>query len=325
MRTRRKVLTVLGASALTAPFRAFAQQQPPKVPRLGILLFNSPQTDPIAPLLQALQSLGYVDGKTINIEYRFAEGQAERLPDLAGQLVQLKPDVIFAYGGDVAPHAKKATTSIPIVAMVSNDPVQSRLVASIGRPDANVTGVTLIYDELAGKVLELLKEAVPKLSRFAVLWNPNHADPEFRETQRAAAALRVQLQSLEVRQASDFERAFKAALDERAEGMIIVSTRLLLQQRRQIAEFGARNRIIMAGNWSQWMNEGLLLTFGPNTDDAMRRIAVYVNKILKGARPTDLPIERPTRFELVINLKVAKALAVNIPPTLLARADTVIE
>src|SRR5207253_625838 len=170
MNARRRFLVALGASTLALPFGAFAQQSPKKIPRIGILLFNSPQKDPIGPLLQGLQGLGYVDGKTIAIDYRYAEGTPDRLPSLAAELVQLNPDVIFAYGGDVAPHAKKATASIPIVVMVSNDPVQSGLVASIGRPGANITGITLIYDVLAGKVLELLKEAVPTISRVAALW-----------------------------------------------------------------------------------------------------------------------------------------------------------
>jgi putative ABC transport system substrate-binding protein len=323
---RREFIALLGGAATASwPILARAQQPARKVPRIGFLLFNSPQTEPIAPLLQGLQALGYVDGKTIAIEYRFAEGKAERLPDLAAELVQLKPDAIFAYGGDVAPHAKKATVSIPIVALVSNDPVQSGLVESVGRPGANVTGITLIYDELAGKVFELLKETVPGISRVAVLWNPDHADPEFRETQRAAAALGVRLQSLEVRRPGDFDGAFNAATGERAEGLIIVSSRLLLQQRRQILEFGAKNRIFAAGNWGDWAKDGLLLSYGPNPADAMRRIAVYVDKILKGARPAALPIERPARFELVVNLKTAKALGLTVPPTLLGRADEVIE
>src|SRR5215212_4245803 len=161
MNNRRRFIAALGASTLAMPLGAFAQPIPVKVPRIGLLLFNSPQTDPIAPLLEGLQALGYVDGKTIGIEYRFAEGKAERLPGLAAELVQLKPEVIFAYGGDVAPHVKKATGAIPIVALVSNDPVQSGLVASVARPGGNVTGITLVYDELAGKVIELLKEAVP--------------------------------------------------------------------------------------------------------------------------------------------------------------------
>jgi putative ABC transport system substrate-binding protein len=318
---RREFIAGLGG-AVAWPLMARAQRLRK---RLGILLFNSPQTDPIGPLLQGLQSLGYVDGTTIAIDYRYAEGKADRLPELATELVQLKPDVIFAYGGDVAPYAKKATGSIPIVAMVSNDPVQSGLVASIGRPGANVTGITLIYDDLAGKVLELLKEAVPGISRVAVLWNPDHADPEFRETQRVAAAQRVQIQSVEVRRLSDFDGAFKAAIDNRAEGLIIVSTRLLLMQRSKIAEFVTSSRMPAAGGWGDWAKDGLLLTYGPNTDDAMRRIAIYVDKILKGARPADLPIERPTRFELVINVKAAKTLGINFPASLLARADEVIE
>jgi putative tryptophan/tyrosine transport system substrate-binding protein len=325
MQARRRFLTVLGATALTIPLRALAQQPQGTIPRIGMLLFNSPQIDPIAPLLEGLQTMGYVVGKTIIIEYRYAEGKNERLPGLAADLVQLKPDLIFAYGGDVAPHVKKATSSIPIVALVSNDPVQSGLVASVGRPGGNVTGVTLIYDELAGKVLELLKEAVPNILRVAVLWNPNHADPEFRETQRAAAAHGIQLQSLEVRQPDDFDIAFEAATRERAEGLIIVSTRLLLQQRQKIVDFGAKNRIIMAGNWGDWAKDGLLLTYGPNPADAMRRIAFYIDKIIKGVRPADLPMERPTRFELIINQKTATTLGIKFPSTILARADGVIE
>src|SRR6476619_8469196 len=229
---RRHFIYVLGTSVLAMPLQVLAQQIPAKARRIGILLFNSPQIDPIGPLLQGLQALGYTDGKTVAIDYRFADGKFERLPSLAAELVSLKPDVIFAYGGDVAPHAKKATSSIPIVAMVSNDPVQSGLVESIARPGANVTGLTLIYDDLAGKVLELLREAAPGISRVAVLWNPNHADPEFRETQRAATAQGVHLQSVEVRRPDDFDGAFRAAITERAQGLIIVSARLLFQRRR---------------------------------------------------------------------------------------------
>jgi putative tryptophan/tyrosine transport system substrate-binding protein len=324
MHARRRFIALLGATALMTPVRAFAQA-PGKIPRIGILLFNSPQIDPVASLIEGMQERGYVDGKTIALEYRYAEGQSERLPALAAELVQLKPDLIFAYGGDVAPHVKKATTSIPIVALVSNDPVQSGLVASLGRPGANITGVTLIYDELAGKVLELLKEAVPEIARVAVLWNPNHADPEYRETQRAAEAHRVKLQSLEVRQPGDFDGAFDAAIRERAEGLIIVSSRLLLQQRQRIIGFGVKNRIIMAGNWADWAKDGLLLTYGPSPSDAMRRIAYYIDKVIKGARPADLPMERPTRFELTINQGTAMTLGIKFPNAMLARADGVVE
>lgn len=325
MNARRRFLVALGATTLAMPVRAFAQLPSGKIPRLGILLFSSPQIDPISPLIEGLAALGYVDGKNIAVEYRYAEGRAERLPALAAELVGLKPDLIFAYGGDVAPHVKRATSSIPIVALVSNDPVLSGLVASVNRPGGNVTGVTLVYDELAGKVLELLKEAVPAISRVAVLWNPDHADPEYRETLRAADARQVQLQSLEVRRPGDFDGAFEAARRARAEGLIIVSTRLLLLQRQKIVQFGAENRIIMAGNWADWAKDGLLLTYGPNPAAAMRRIAFYLDKVIRGVSPADLPMERPTRFELTINQKAANTLGIKFPNTMLARADAVIE
>jgi putative ABC transport system substrate-binding protein len=312
------------AGALLSVRVAAATAQRGTAPRVGFLLFNSPRSEPIGPLLQGLDAMGYVDGKTITIEYRFAEGKPERLPDLAAQLVQLKPDVIFAFGGDVVPFAKKATTSIPIVAWMSNDPVESGIVASLGRPGGNITGITLVYDELAGKTLAFLKEAAPAVSRIAVLWNPDHADPEFREMKRAAVTLGAQLQSLEVRRPDDFDRAFKAALVERAEGLVIVSSRLMSGQRQQIAEFAAKNRLVVAGGWGEWTKDGALLTYGPNTTEIMQRVAIYVAKILKGARPSDLPIERPTHFDLVINLKTAKLFGLTVPPTMLGRADQVI-
>lgn len=320
---RRKFFGAMAGGLLSLRVVA-ATAQAGNVPRIGFLLFSSPQTEPIGPLLKALEAIGYVDGKTIVIEYRFAEAKPERLPDLAVELAQLKPNVIFAFGGDVAPFAKKATTSIPIVAWTSNDPVETGLVASLGRPGGNVTGITLVYDELAGKTLGFLKEAVPAISRIAVLWNPDHADPEFREMKRAAVALGVQLQSLEVRRPDDFDKAFKAALAERAEGLVVVSSRLISRQRQQIAEFAAKNRIIVAGGWGEWTKDGALLTYGPNTAELMQRIAIQIGKIIKGARPSDLPMERPTHFELVINLKTAKMFGLTMPPTLLSRADQVI-
>lgn len=309
---------------LALPLHAVAQQAMAKK-RLGILLYNSPQIDPIGLLLEGLKGLGYEDGKTITIDYRFAEGRAERLPQLATELVALNPDLIFAFGGDVAPHVKKATSTIPVVALVSTDPVQSGLVASLSRPGGNITGVTQVYDELSGKVIELLKEAVPGISRVAVLWNPDHADPEFQEIKRAATTLGVNVTSLEVRRAGDFGGVFETALRERAEGLIIISSRLLLQQRRQITEFGVKNRIVMVGNWSAWAKDGLLLTYGANAGDMMRRIVVYMDRVIKGARPADLPMERPTRFELTVNQGTARTLGIEVPPTLLARADEVIE
>ena len=317
------VLVLIFVSA--APFGSLAQHAKVDLRRIGVLIFNSPQADPIGPFLESLRELGYIDGKNITLDYASAEGKAERLPELAAALVERKPDVIFAYGGDVAPHAKVATKSIPIVAIVSNDPVQSGLVASISKPGGNVTGLTLIYDDLAGKMLDLLKEAAPKMTRVAVLWNPSHADPEFRETKRVATAKSIDLQSLEVRKVGDFDQAFSTAIDQHAEGLIVVSTRLLLTQRQKILAFAKNSKVPTIGSWGDWARDGLLLSYGPNTEEAMRRVAVYVDKILKGAHPADLPIERPTRFELVVNLRTAKAIGLTISPSLLARADAIVE
>ena len=325
MRRREFITATAAMTAIALTSRSLAQQSTTQIRRIGLLLFNSPQIDPIGPFLENLKALGYVEGKNITIDYAYAEGRAERLSELAVALVDRKPDVIFAYGGDVAPHAKQATSSIPIVVMVSNDPVQSGLVKSIREPGSNITGLTLIYDDLAGKMLALLKEAVPEMNRVAVLWNPNHADPEFRETKRIADLESVEVQSLEVRRAGDFDGAFKLALDQHAEGLIVVSTRLLFTQREKILAFAANSGIPTIGSWGDWARDGLLLSYGPNTVEVMRRVAVYVDKILKGARPADIPIERPARFELVINLRTAKAIRLAIPPTLLARADEVIE
>jgi putative ABC transport system substrate-binding protein len=324
---RRRILGIALTliPVLAAPFGSLAQQLSANIRRIGLLLYNSPQADPIDPFLENLRALGYVDGKNIMLDYAFAEGKAERLPGLAAALVERRPDVIFSYGGDVAPHAKAATKSIPIVALVSNDPVQSGLVSSISKPGGNVTGLTLIYDDLAGKMLDLLTEAVPEMTRVAVLWNPNHADPEFRETMRVAAAKRIDLRSLEVRKAGDFDEAFSAATDQHVEGLIVVSTRLLNTQREKILAFARNSRIPTIGSWGDWARDGLLLSYGPNIAETMSRVAVYVDKILKGAQPADLPVERPTRFELVVNLKTAKAIGLTLSPTLLARADMIIE
>jgi putative ABC transport system substrate-binding protein len=320
---RRSFVVGLGVGA--AWHRCAFAQQTRTIPRLGMLLSNSPQIDPIAPLVQGLSAAGYSDGETLSIEYRYAEAKRDRLPHLAAELVQLNPNVIFAYGGDVAPYAKQATASIPIVVMVSNDPIQSGLVTSTQHPGANITGISLVYDELAGKLLELLKEAMPSISRVAVLWNPDHADPEFRETQKVAAARGIQLQSLEVRQPNDFDQAFTALIAERPEALIIVSSRLLLTQRQQIGDFVSTARIPAVGSWGDWAKAGLLFTYGPNIEDAMRGVAAYVVKILKGARPGDLPIERPTHFELVVNMKTAQSLHIKLPDSIIARADKLIE
>jgi putative ABC transport system substrate-binding protein len=321
---RRTFIASMTLGILAAPLAAEAQR-PDRIRRIGILLFSQQDLAVITPCPQELKALGYVDGKTVALEYRDAEGQYERLPGLAAELVHLSPDVIFSFGGEQAPIVKRATTSIPIVVVVSNDPVASGLVASLARPGGNVTGVTYVHDALAGKSIELLKHAAPRVSRVAMLWDPNHTDPGYRETQRAAGALRVQLQSLEVRAAGDFDGAFQAAIRERAEALIVAGSRLLNLNRRQIGDFVAKNRLILVGT-PKWLLEiGSLLTYGPNAVELNRRAAGYVDKILKGAKPADLPMQQPATFELAINLKTAKALGLTIPQTLLQRADQVIE
>ena len=239
--------------------------------------------------------------------------------------MRLNPDVIFSFGGDLAPSIKQATATIPIVVVVSNDPVESGLVASLARPGGNITGLTFVHDLLAGKSVELLKDTAPWVSRVAILWNPNHADPEFRETERAARTLEVQLQSLEVRQPGDFEGALQAAERGRAEALIVIGSRLIALHWRLIGDFATKNRIILVGVPSWLMGVGALLTYGPNVAEIHRRAATYVDKILKGAKPSDLPMQQPTTFELNINLTVAKGLGITVPPTVIARADRVVE
>jgi len=292
---------------------------------MGILLFSAQDRMIIKPLLDELQARGYVNGQTIKIEYRDAEGSYGQLPLLAAELVSLGPDVLFGYSGELAPILKGATASIPIVVVVSNDPVESGLVASLARPSGNITGLTFVYDQLAGKAIELLKEAAPSVSRVAVLWNPNHADPEFRETQRSAHALQMQLQSLEVREARDFEAAYQAAVRERIQALIVVGSRIIALHQQQIGEFAERNRIILVGN-PRWLTQvGGLLSYGANVLNLTHRAASYIEKIFKGAKPSDLPFQQPTTFDLIINLKAAKALELTIPQSLLARADEIIE
>jgi len=312
----------LTASLLLAPFAA--QSQPARVARLGVLLLSF--ADPNLPAFRkGLQELGYIEGQNIAIDFRDAEGNPGRLGNLALELVQRKPDIILALGGDVAPFAKRATQSIPIVMVNSADPVKGGLVASLARPGANVTGVTFLSADLAGKRIQFLKEAAPAISRVGVIWNPDHADDELIEMQAAARTLGMQIQSLEVRSVADFDTAFQAALKGRAEAIIVVSSRQTTLNRARILEFAVGHKLPLVGGWGPWAQGGALLSYGPNLDPLVRLAATYVDKILKGAKPADLPVEQPTKFELVINMKTAKALALTIPQTLLLRADQVIE
>jgi ABC-type uncharacterized transport system substrate-binding protein len=321
---RREFITLIGGAAAAWPFTVAAQQGV-RLRRIGVFLFAKSDQMVISPFIKGLESLGYVDGKNVSIEYRDAGGNSERFSEVAEELVRLNPEVIYSFGGDISSAIKKATSTIPIVVLVSNDPVESGLVASLGRPGGNITGLTQVHDMLAGKSVELLRDVAPSISRVAILWNPDHADPEFRETQRASRTLGVQLQSLEVRQVGDFDGAFQAAEREKAEALIVIGSRLMALNRQRIEQFAAKNKIILLGVPSWLMQMGALLSYGPNIPDLQRRIATYVDKILKGAKPSDLPMQQPVTFELIINTSIAKGIGITVPPTVIARADQIIE
>ena len=266
-----------------------------------------------------------MDGRNISIEYRHAEGRAERLPELAAELVRLKVNMLLAVGGDIAQVFKQATSSIPIVVAMSTDPVRSQLVASLARPGGNLTGVTYVFDELAAKRVELPKEIMPGVSRLGVLWDPTHVDNDFPSVQSAARRLGLQLQSLEVRGPSDLDVALRTALQTRVEALIVVPGRLTAFLSQRIISTATQSKLAVLSGWREFAEGGAVLSYGPDRVEGAKRIAIYVDKVLKGAKPGDLPIEQPTKFELVINLKTAKALGLIIPQSLLQRADQVIE
>ena len=314
------------ALAWTGSVRA---QAPAKVRRIGFLSPFLPSDD--APLLLAfrlgLRDLGWLEGKNISIEYRYAEGKSDRLPDLAADLVRLKVDVIVASAAPAALAAQKATRTIPIVMANAGDPVALGLVERLATPGGNVTGLSQMSPELAGKRLELLKEIVPKLSRVAVLWNPQSpgATLNWKEIQLPARQLGIQLLSLEFRSPDDFDKAFEDATRARAGALFIIADPLIITNLKRIAGLAAKSRLPSIFQWSQFANAGGLVTYGPDRADLFRRAATFVDKILKGTKPGDLPIERATKFELVINMKTARALGLNIPQDLRLRADRVIE
>ena len=321
---RRAFIAGLGSAAA---WSAVAHgQQKRKVPRLGVLLFSTPETDPnMKAVHSSLRALGYVEGSDLIVFYRYAEGDPERLAALATALVQEKPDLLLALGGDVAPYAVQATTTIPIVFLSSADPVQLGLVASLSRPTTNATGVTLLLDDTASKRLELLKEIAPSVHRIAFLWNPDHPDNEVQEAQRAAQSLNVQLRLIEMRGAADLDTALQAMTGAGCDALYVVSSRQTVLNLPRIIEFTTRNRLPLVGGWGAWAVSGGLLSYGPNVDEMIRRLATYIDRVVKGAKPADLPVQQPTKFELLINAKTAKALGLAIPAQILARADEVIE
>jgi putative tryptophan/tyrosine transport system substrate-binding protein len=322
---RRAFLGTLGF--LAAP-RAAEAQQAGKVPRIGILTLASSASTPILQAFQVgLRELGYVESQSIALEFRFAHGKPDSLASLAAELVRKDVDVIVADGGQAALAAKSATQRIPIVMGAVGDPVKVGLVKSLARPATNVTGLTLLSVELSSRRLQLLREAAPQASRVAVLWNPSNpaAKDYLEQTKSAARALGVALVAQEARRAGDLAAALEAVSATRPHALISLADATLWNHRRQIVDFASRKRLPGMYPEREFADDGGLMAYGPNVPANFRRAAVYVDKILKGARPADLPVEEPTTFELVINLKTAKALGLTISSSLLLRADQVIE
>ncbi|MGH2405926.1 MAG: ABC transporter substrate-binding protein, partial [bacterium] len=276
---------------------------------------------------QGLRELGYVEGKNIVIEWRYAEGKFDRLPELAAELVRLEVDVIVAGGPRSTRAAKEATVTIPIVMTQDGDPVGSGIVASLARPGGNITGLTSLTPQLSGKRLELLKEIVPKLSRVAVLWSSTGRDSAqaLRQTELAAGGFKLLLQYLDIQSPKDIDTIFRAATRGRADAVLVLSSAVLVSHRAQIADLAAKNRLPAIYPFPEFAEAGGLVSYGASISDLFRRAATYVDKILKGAKPADLPVEQPTKLELVINLKAAKQIGLTIPPNVLARADKVIK
>jgi ABC-type uncharacterized transport system substrate-binding protein len=326
---RRSFITMLGGAAAAWPLAANAQQPAGGVRTIGLLGPSGANDLPEAnaAFVVALRELGWVEGKNVALVGRFAENRLERLPDLAAELVRQKVDVIVTIGTLAPLAAKQATTTIPIVMSAAGDPLGSGLVASLARPGGNVTGISLMAPDLGGKRLELLKQLVPGFARVAVLWNVANPYPAFvfRETQAAGRTLGVEVQSLEVRGPDDFDRAFETARQQRPQALITVEDPLTGAYRKSIADFTTMQRLPSLHGLREFVSAGGLMSYGANLSDLRRLAAGYVDKILKGARPADLPVQQPTRFELVINLKTAKAIGLDIPLQLQQLADEVIE
>ena len=305
-----------------------AAQQPAKIPRIGFLLAVPASTIPtrIEAFRHGLRELGYLEGENIAIEWRSTEGKADRLPTLAAELVRLKVEVIVSGGPPPTRFLKQATGTIPIVMGYDDDPVGSGFVASLSHPGGNITGLSNMAPEISGKQLELLKEIVPKLSRVAVLGNTSQPvySQALREINLVADVFRVHIQSLEIRDSKDIATAFQAARKERADAVLVVTTPVLTSQRSQWIELAMKSRLPTIFGRPEYVEDGGLVFYGVSYTDLFRRAAAYVDKILKGAKPADLPVEQPTKFEFIINLKAAKQIGLTIPPNVLARADRVI-
>jgi putative ABC transport system substrate-binding protein len=322
----KKIVVIIVTAAILASVHLAEAQKPRKVQKLGFLTVATGvgQQGNYDVFRQALRELGYAEGQNILIEYRTADDRS-RLAELATELVDWKPDVIVAAGGAGRP-AKDATNTIPIVFLTSGDPIEAGFVSSLARPGGNMTGITWLAFELVGKRLELLKEAVPAVSRVAVLASPAHPGEqrELLETQNTARTFGTILQYHQLRASADVDQAFAAIIKEKANALLAFPDPVTLGHRKQIAEFAAHNRIPSVFGFREYVEGGGLMSYGPSREEPQRRIAVFVDKILKGAKPADLPVELPRKFEFVINLKTAKQIGLTIPPNVLARADKVI-
>jgi putative ABC transport system substrate-binding protein len=330
MVSRRQLVTAIGSAALAVPLASFAQRQA-KTPRIGFLDPALPR-DNTSPFLEdfraGLRELGYVEGKNLQLEVRWGEGKLDRLPAQAAELVRLKVDVIVAVTSPSVLAAKQATRTIPIVMPLSSDPVEDGLVASLARPGGNITGLSMMSLELGAKRLQILKDVFPNLVRpIAVLWNPDYAGmvARFRQTAVAAPAAGLGVRSIEVTNAAELESALQSMTRDRPDALVLLADPLTLSQRARLVEFAAGARLPAIYEHSGFVDAGGLMSYGPNVSELIRRAATYMDKILKGANPADLPIERPVKFELVINLKTAKALDVTIPHSVLLQADRVVE
>ncbi len=326
MNNRRKLIVALGAGALVAPLGSFAQQQG-KVWRIGFLTGRKGRPDPtFDAVVQGLRELGYVEGKNLLMEYRAVGEMPERTASIVAELVQLKVDIIVSPTFSTVLAAKQATKTIPIVGVIANDPVASGLADSLARPGGNFTGISRLTRELSGKRLELLKDLIPGIARVGILWHTNESIQLREEYEVAARALKLQLHSLQVPGSNpDLEAAFQTAAKQRVQALIVTRNPILLNYTRQIADLAIKHRLPSVCEGQEYTDAGCLMSYSTNDTESFKRAAYYVDKILKGAKPGNLPIEQPTRFDLIINMKTAKAIGIKIPHSLLQRVDKLIE
>jgi ABC-type uncharacterized transport system substrate-binding protein len=325
---RRAFITLISGAVAAWPLGTRAQQ-PGKMYRIGFLGNSTAALEGslVGSLREGLRDLGYVEGQNILIEYRWAEGQYEQFPALIAELLAQRVEVIVTAGTPASLAVKNATTSVPLVMVAVGDPVTTGLVASLARPGGNITGLTSTSEELDGKRLELLREVIPKLSHVAVFWNPENPTllTSLKEMRAAAQVLGIKVQVLEVRTPADLEETFKAIVRERPGALLVMGDRLFLHNRQRIMDFATKQRLPVVPGHPELVEAGGLMSYGASYPGMHRRAAYFVDRILKGAKPADLPVERPVKFELVLNLKAAKTLGLEVPPQLIARADEVIE